>query len=132
MSNGTPKRAKLTTPEFIERAAIKHGSYYEYSKTIYDGYDKELVITCRLHGDFSQIARSHISGSKCPKCRKHVFNNATFVAKSKSIYGDKYDYLSDSFISSSENVKVICKIHGTFEQKMDNHFRYDGCGECKT
>lgn len=31
-----------------------------------------------------------------------------------------------------KNVRVVCKQHGVFEQKMDNHFRYDGCRLCKT
>lgn len=132
MMNNTLKKVKLTTEQFIDMATVKHGDYYDYSKTIYDGYDKELLITCRLHGNFYQIARSHTSGAKCPKCRKHVFNNETFIKKSKSIYGDKYEYLDDSFTSYEENVKVVCKNHGVFEQKMDNHFRYDGCKKCKT
>lgn len=132
MSNNTLKKVKLTTIEFVDRSIKTHGNKYDYSKTVYDGYDKNLVITCKIHGDFSQVARSHISGAKCPKCRKHVFNNETFIAKSKSIYGNKYEYLKDYFISSEENVKVVCKQHGVFKQKMDNHFRYDGCRKCKT
>lgn len=132
MSNNTRKKVKLTTIEFIDRSIKTHGDKYNYSKTVYDGYDKSLIITCKIHGDFSQVARTHISGAKCPECRKHVFDNETFIAKSKSIYGVKYDYLEDSFVRVDQDVRVICKEHGVFSQKMDNHFRYDGCKKCKT
>lgn len=126
------KNHPLDTETFKSKANAKHGGLYGYEKSIYVGLDKALIITCKAHGDFSQTSRSHLNGGKCPNCRKHVFDNETFVAKSKSMHGNKYEYLNDSFTPSDEKVKVICREHGVFEQKMDNHFRYDGCKKCKT
>lgn len=126
------KKYKLNTDLFKSRAIDKHGELYDYSKSIYLGYENKITITCKKHGDFDQISREHLNGRKCPKCRKHVIDNETFIKKSKSIHGDRYDYLHDSFISENHNVKVVCKKHGIFEQKMDNHFRRDGCKKCKT
>ena len=133
--SGCPKcksNYKLNNDSFKEKARIKHGDYYDYSKSIYKGIDKKITINCYEHGEFTQIASSHLNGSECPKCRKHVFNNETFISKSKSIYGDKYDYLIDSFVLGNDYVKVVCREHGIFKQKMNNHFRYDGCKSCKT
>lgn len=132
---GCPKCKKnypMDTASFKERARLKHGDLYDYSKSICVGAEKNITITCKRHGDFNQIAKIHVQGSKCPKCRKHVFDNKSFIEKSKSIYGEKYTYLDDSFISEDIKVKVVCRKHGVFEQKMDNHFRYDGCKKCKT
>ena len=126
------KNYRINSDSFKEKSRMKHGDYYDYSNSIYTGINNNIRINCFEHGEFTQIAGSHLKGSKCPKCRKHVFNNETFIAKSKSIYGEKYEYLTDSFISAKENVKAVCRDHGIFEQKMDNHFRYDGCKKCKT
>ena len=59
---------KLTTQEFIEKAKKVHGERYDYSKVIYNrGCDKVCII-CKEHGEFWQVANSHLSACDCPKC----------------------------------------------------------------
>jgi hypothetical protein len=44
------------------------------------------------------------------------------------VHGDKYDYSLVDFNSIKDKVKIICKIHGEFEQKAENHIkRKQGC-----
>ncbi len=57
-----------TQDDVIERFIKKHKNRYNYDKVIYNGYDKEVIITCEIHGDFSQIPYTHYYGSGCPKC----------------------------------------------------------------
>lgn len=133
--SGCPRCSKnenLNIELFKDRSVLKHGNRYDYSKSIYNGSEREITIICRKHGEFNQIAKFHYNGGNCPKCRKHVEDNDSFIAKSISIHGDKYDYLDNSFVLGDKNVRIICKQHGVFEQKMDNHFRRDGCKKCKT
>lgn len=133
--SGCPKCKKnrpMNSEIFKSKSILKHGDTYIYDKSIYTGSENIITITCKIHGDFDQVAKSHLRGGNCPNCRKHVIDNETFIEKSKSIYGDKYSYLGDSFTGYNKNVKVVCREHGVFEQKMDNHFRYDGCKKCKT
>lgn len=56
---------KLTTEEWINKARIKHGDKYDYSKSVYTGWDTRIVITCPEHGEFWQTPNSHIQGSGC-------------------------------------------------------------------
>lgn len=64
------KGSKLTTDEFIIRAAEVHNGFYDYSKTIYTAWYEDVVVTCPVHGDFKVKAGKHISRRQgCRKCR---------------------------------------------------------------
>ena len=60
--------------EFIRLSKEKHGDTFDYSKSIYKGCYKNVIITCKEHGDFSQQAQCHYVGkigcSKCQNCGK--------------------------------------------------------------
>ena len=64
------KERMLSTDKWIKKAIKIHGQRYDYTNTIYRGYDKKLTIICPIHGEFEQIAYDHIQGKGCPKCRK--------------------------------------------------------------
>ena len=49
-----------------------------------------------------------------------------FILKHK----DKYDYSLVEYKNQRTKVKIICKEHGIFEQKMSNHSSGQGCAEC--
>jgi len=53
-----------------------------------------------------------------------------FIEKSKKIHGDKYDYSLVDYINSSTKIKIICPIHGTFEQVPSSHMNNVGCSIC--
>jgi len=53
-----------------------------------------------------------------------------FIAKAKSIYGDKFDYSKSVYSFSSIPIEIICKIHGSFWQRSDEHFKGNGCPIC--
>jgi hypothetical protein len=54
----------------------------------------------------------------------------SFIEKSNIIWKGIYDYSLCSIINSTVKVKIICKIHGIFEQLPHNHYKY-GCGKCR-
>jgi len=53
-----------------------------------------------------------------------------FIEKAKKIHGDKYDYSLVDYKKSHSNIKIICKIHGIFEQLPNNHLGGKGCIKC--
>lgn len=67
---------RLTTIEFIERAKLKHGTRYLYDKTVYLDSHTEVLITCKIHGDFFQRPRHHLSGSGCSQCTNNGRNSS--------------------------------------------------------
>lgn len=53
-----------------------------------------------------------------------------FVAKAKSIYGDKFDYSKSVYTFSSIPIEIGCKIHGSFWQRANEHYKGQGCPVC--
>ena len=56
---------------FLKKCKEKHGDEYDYSKVEYTRAKNKVVIICKKHGEFQQIAFNHSKGDKCPKCMKH-------------------------------------------------------------
>lgn len=44
-----------------------------------------------------------------------------FVSEAKLIHNNKYDYSLVEYKNSSTKVKIICSVHGVFEQTPNNH-----------
>ncbi len=53
-----------------------------------------------------------------------------FIAKSKTIHGDRYDYSRAHYMNMSTKVCIICPKHGEFWQTPSNHLRGTGCPNC--
>lgn len=56
--------------------------------------------------------------------------NEQFVAEAIMEHGDKYDYSLSEYVSAKKKVKIICPIHGIFEQTPSNHLSGQGCPQC--
>ena len=53
-----------------------------------------------------------------------------FINKSTIKHNGQYDYSKVNYINSRTPVKIICNIHGLFEQTPDNHLYTFGCQKC--
>ena len=53
-----------------------------------------------------------------------------FIKESIAVWGDKYDYSLVNYENVSSKIKIICKIHGIFEQVAKNHKDGQGCPRC--
>ncbi len=53
-----------------------------------------------------------------------------FVRESNLIHNNKYDYSLTKYEKSRVEVKIICPIHGPFEQKPYSHLQGRGCKKC--
>jgi hypothetical protein len=58
-----------TNKKFIQDAIEIHSNRYDYSKVNYTKCYKNVIITCKKHGEFSQCPHSHLQGKGCPKCK---------------------------------------------------------------
>lgn len=129
-------RKRFTNSEFIDRALEVHGNKYFYDKIDYKNAHKPIIITCPIHGDFSQSPDSHLRGSGCPQCGKEIKVNKLrsttnqFIDKSKKIHGDKYDYGKTEYVKNSLPVIITCSKHGDFSQPPIAHLVGKGCPKC--
>lgn len=53
-----------------------------------------------------------------------------FINKAKTIHENKYDYSLVDYKNAKIKVKIICKIHGEFEQLPSGHLTGYGCYKC--
>jgi ribosomal protein L36 len=127
---------KLTTEEFIEKAQVKHGNKYDYSKVEYINNHTKVIIICIEHGEFKQTPGNHLSGKGCFTCsnilnaKKLSSTTEEFIKKAKKVHGDTYDYSKANYINNRKKVIIICKDHGEFKQQPNNHLNGNGCPTC--
>lgn len=121
---------KLSLEIFIERSMKIHGHRYDYSKAEYNGANAQIAIICKKHGLFYTQACTHMNGSNCNKCAYEESCIQDFVKKAKKIHGNKYDYKLCDYKKSSLKIKIICKIHGVFEQYAHAHLSGMDCRKC--
>ena len=126
----------MTTQEFIERAKIIHRNKYDYSKVKYRTSDKTVIIICPEHGEFEQRASAHLFGQGCIKCgntkrgEKMRFSLEEWIEKASKKHNNKYDYSLVENPKGKTKVKIICPIHGEFEQRADMHIFGRECPKC--
>lgn len=126
---------KITTEDFVQRAKAKHNGKYDYSKTVYRGQREKVCIICPKHGEFFQTPENHLSSCGCRKCsfeesaKKQTLTKEEFIRKAKEKHGDKYDYSLVNYKNAKTKVKIICPVHGVFEQTPDAHQK-SGCQKC--
>lgn len=53
-----------------------------------------------------------------------------FIDKANILYDFKYDYSLVEYINYTTKVKIICPIHGMFEQLINSHLRGHECNKC--
>lgn len=138
---------KMTASEFVEKSTQLHNGKYDYSQTVYVNSRTKVTIICPDHGPFEQLPSSHLQGNGCPKCariwsdahkqnlrmssrRSRGMTTEEWIERAKQVHGDKYDYSQTVYVNQRTNVKIICPVHGVFEQKADSHIRGNGCRLC--
>ncbi len=54
-----------------------------------------------------------------------------FIQASQAVHGNRYDYSLVEYVNSQTKVKIVCPIHGEFEQSPTGHIHQkQGCWEC--
>lgn len=141
------------TLNFIHKANNIHNNKYDYSKTIYTTNRNKVIIICKIHNlEFTQVACDHTrirntpvrgkylnSNGGCPSCRidklrqSQTYSKEQFIAKAKTIHGDKYDYSKTTPTHSNNYIIVTCPYHGDFNIQQRRHCDINqslGCSEC--
>ena len=57
-------------------------------------------------------------------------NTEEFIQRSILIHGSRYDYSSVVYKNYDSKVKIICYLHGEFEQRPNDHLSGNGCAKC--
>ena len=129
-------KRQLDTNEFVRRGRLIHGDRFDYSKVIYTNKSANVIIICRIHGEFSQKAENHWHGATCLKCTHEMWSISknmglgVFLEKAKRLHGELYDYSLVEYKNNRTPIKIICKKHGEFSHSPNQHLIGYGCGRC--
>jgi hypothetical protein len=126
---------------FIEKSINIHGEKFRYDHVVYEQARKEVKnIECKIHGlfDVSSAAahyRSHTGA--CPQCvhdraisSQLKYSSDNFIEKCIEKHGLVYDYSLVEYTGAKQKVKIICPIHGLFNQQANLHAAGSGCPKC--
>ena len=130
--------SKLKTNQnvFIQQAIKIHLEKYDYSLVEYKNAKTKIRIICKIHGEFLQTPSNHLKGCGCPHCG-HIktlisrrITTEKFIEAAKLMHGDIYDYSLVIYKNAHSKIKLICNVHGIFEQTAWNHLCGNGCPDC--
>ena len=130
------KKQLSSTESFIEKAKAVHGDCYDYSLVNYIGAKKNVKIICPKHGPFLKSPHHHLQGQGCPKCsaeqelKRKTKTIDQFIKEARKVHANKYDYSDVDYKAGSIPVAIICREHGMFWQRPDEHLRGKGCPAC--
>jgi predicted nucleic acid-binding Zn-ribbon protein/G:T-mismatch repair DNA endonuclease (very short patch repair protein) len=130
------KLTKHTQETMFAAYREKHGETYSYKKSVYRGIDAKIIIGCPKHGDFEQIAVSHLKYG-CFSCASEArglerrSSKDMFVAKANQLHGIEFDYSEYNYTTNITPSTIICQTHGKFEMSPAQHLRKrSGGGKC--
>lgn len=103
--------SRLTQEEFVSRCKIMHNNFYTYEKTVYTGSRDKVIITCPVHGEFKQLAFSHIDGIGCSACSptgysKKAIKWLEFIAWDEGIIIQHADTIGGEYCIPNTRYKV--------------------------
>jgi very-short-patch-repair endonuclease len=123
--------------KFFEDAPKIHNNFYKYPEQEFKGVTEKVTIICPIHGEFKQIARSHLKGYGCEKCgiekiktTKIEKSKIKFFEEAPKIHNNFYKYPEQEFKGVTEKIIIICPKHGEFQQKPCKHLNGQGCNKC--
>lgn len=128
------EKSKLTSKQFIKKAIKIYNKRFTYKNLNYIDSLTNIVVTCKVHGDFSVSPKSFIYQNKnCTKC--NVYNNvkltnAEYIAKANTIHNNKYTYENINYTGKDNKIEINCHKHGSFFKNAASHLKGFGCPNC--
>ena len=127
-------KKKWTTELAIESITEKWGGKVIVPPTFkFLNVDNAETFTCSDHGDFVRSVYGVMNGKyPCPKCSPTGPKGWAYIkTKLEKKHGQRYDYhLTDLEYENGKKLKIICKTHGVFEQRLGDHLAGGNCPEC--
>jgi hypothetical protein len=127
---------RLSREDFIMESEKIHGNKYDYSLVKYKNRLSPVKILCPKHGAFEQMPGNHMCGRGCQKCATEIISLKktksvdTFIKDALCVHGDIYDYSQVDYTGCFKRIKIVCSVHGTFEQTPNAHLQGEGCPYC--
>jgi len=128
---------KLTQEQFLTRMREIHKDKYDFSKSIYINRSSKVTFVCHEHGEISMVADALLVGKGCVQCgyadarETWKVDSSEFITKAINLHGNKFDYLLvPKEVWLTEDITIICPVHGEFLTTVRKHLKKYGCVKC--
>lgn len=107
---------KITTEEFKIRVALVHPLFYNFDQVEYISAKIKVKVICQKHGDFYATPDNLMQGKGCKLCgyesnsKLQTKSFQDFVDEAKKLYGDKYLYNKENYLSQLALSLLISKL----------------------
>ena len=129
ISVGLQSRKSLT--HYVSKFREVHGDRFEYKGLSYEGNYSTVIVTCPVHGEFTQRVADHQNGIGCSRCSLPVHDTKSFILEATRVHGGYYDYSKAEYKKAVDKVEIICPEHGPFWQIPTHHVHTgNGCRLC--
>ena len=115
----------MKTKKFIDKVIELYGNFYDFALTEYVSSRKIIKIVCNKHGLIETTPEKFLKNG-CYQCKKEK----EYLDKYTKVHNDKYDYSLFVYINNKTKSKIMCPIHGVFEQLPYTHSVGKGCPDC--
>lgn len=120
------------TEEWIIKANFVHKYLYNYDKVHYSNANTKVIITCPIHGDFSQKPSDHVNGNRgCPLCASSkgellIYN---WLKRNNVTFKREFELIISEIAKNSTKVRIdfFIKINNAqyfIEYDGIQHFKY--------
>lgn len=124
----------ISTKEFIRKSKAVWGEdAFTYEHAVYTKSHGKVTITCVKHGDFEQVAKTHLLGANgCPHCAPTAgYTQEVFLSKVREKWGDRWDLSKIDYNGTYVPVILGCPEHGEFTQIPNSLLNgRNGCPQC--
>lgn len=121
---------KQTLQEFINKSKTIFNNTLDYSKVDYINSRTNVILICKIHGEFKIAPKDHISYKRSCQFCDGKYTTQSFIEKCVQIHNNIYSYSEVVFIGMKNKITIICKNHGKFLQTPDKHINGQGCKKC--
>lgn len=125
------------TQQLINDFKTVHGDTYDYSLFTATVKKCKSTVICREHGSFEIDYEKHFRRKQgCPKCGRIKMANTLrktndqYISECIKVHNGFYDYSLVEYTGAFNHVKIICPVHGQFEQEAKVHLQGSGCSKC--
>lgn len=108
----------------------KRCGFYNYRVVgEYKGTQNTILVENRY--GICDVRANHLLCGVIPGIETAIDKDTYWINQAIEKHGYKYDYSLVKYDGSDNTVKIICKIHGIFEQISSTHLSGRGCVKCK-
>lgn len=127
----------------VKKAAVEN-SKQKFIKKLPENFEliefidyEHVTVKCKICGHVRKTTANNILRFGCKQCAAKQMpqcqpkNLEDFKKEGNQIHNEKYDYSKVIYVNCKTPVKIICPIHGEFQQTPLKHISgHQGCPEC--